>query len=98
MSITLHVVKPELPNTAKTLERNLDSLEEALERVRVAVASLDRMWEGDAHNKFMAQYTRYRGLDQQLVRTVRQYIADLRKAGKAYSETDSECARLIRNA
>ena len=94
----LYADKSSMRQTARRLEEECMNFQEATENYISATEALLATWEGDAQMKFSIESEINRQLLEQMLNKAKLYYRAIDKAVKAYTETDSECASILRNA
>lgn len=89
MSTRLSVTVSELRSAAAKLSNELSNYTEANSRAQTAANNLAGMWEGDAHDAFVAEQSTYAPLFQRIIEAVQGHIDFLNNAASAYEELDA---------
>ncbi len=97
MALNLHAEKPGMESAASSLEKEVQNFRDATRQARAAADNMKGMWEGDQQVAFMEQQEAADTYYEQLSKLVDDTISTIRKAVKVYSDTDSECAKLLRS-
>lgn len=94
----LYVDKSSMRQTARKLETECANFQEAAETYRRETEALLATWEGDAQVRFSMESELNQQLLKQMLEKAKLYYIALDKAVQAYTETDAECASILRNA
>lgn len=97
MAFTLHVVKSDLLATAQSLNVSVNEFITATDKTRIAAETVLAAWQGDARNAFAAEQEKNIQTYQQMARHMQDYIKAINDAQNAYTDTDANCARLLRS-
>lgn len=86
--MTFEVETSSLGRTIEDMAAELDKIGGVGKELFNAVAALDGMWEGAAHDTFVAQYQADQEVLSQMTRTIADIIDGLRDARKTYQECE----------
>jgi len=94
----LYADKTSMRQTARKLEEECVNFQEATENYRKETDALLATWEGDAQVRFSNESETNQLLLKQMLEKAKLYYGALDKAVQAYTDTDAECASILRNA
>ncbi len=94
----LYAEKSSMRKTARTLESECKAFEEAVANYKRETDALLTTWAGDAQVKFSIESEINQQLLKQMASKIKVYYNAIDKAVQAYTETDAECASILRNA
>jgi len=93
----LHVVKSEVLEAARNLQRALNDFTDATKDCYKAAEQLTSNWEGDRQKDFVTEEANNQMLFKQMAKSVNNFISALQKAEDSYGDVDAECARLLKS-
>lgn len=86
-----------MTNSARQLEKNMGEFQDAITQFQSATETLLDSWEGDAQVKFSIESRVYQKLLSDMVKDIKDFYGLIDKAVTEYTNTDEECAAILRN-
>lgn len=93
----IYAYKPGMSDIARQMERKADDFNRTTRAVNSTAATLAGTWEGVSKEQFVLQNQLIQEQFQEMERMVREYVASIHEAVEKYTDTDEECARLLRS-
>ena len=97
MAINLRAEKPGMESAARNMEKGVQNFRNSVQQVSKTANSLGSMWKGDSHDAFIKEQVEMVRYCEELARLVDETIASLRESVKVYTQTDAECAKLLKS-
>ena len=96
MAIRLYAVIPEMDTAVSKLDRAIDEFTSAVQTTRSAADTVAAGWEGDAQVAFVAEQAEALQYYEQMSQLVTEFTNKVQEASKAYTDTDHQCAGILR--
>lgn len=84
-----------LLSVCNEFEEGLSELEKALEKMKTDVDSLNGIWEGPSHDKFVSDYEKDYQQMADMNKGLRKYLEKLKEARKKYADCETEVNSLV---
>ena len=97
MGIRVYAVIPEMENAANRLDTHVSEFRTATEATRSAAETVAAGWEGDSKEAFAAEQKEAISFYELMSSLMTEYSGKIRLAAKTYTDTDAQCAKILRS-